>query len=380
MKVGIFTDTFIPQINGVTNTINKLIQFFIDAGIEYQLFAPKYNSDINGSNVDRSFSLRFILYPESRIAFPNTTRISSKLDFFHPDIIHVMTEFNMGIVGLNYGKKHGIPVISNYSTNYPQYMDYYKAKFLKQHAWNYMKWFHNQCDRTLCPSYVAQDLLHRNGIKNTGIFSRGIDSENFHPYHRNLQLRKTLGIHDKKSFLYVGRISHEKNLDVLCESYNMLKQKYGDSVALVITGDGPYLEKCEKSFPVDTIFTGFKQGIELSELYASCDYFVCPSTTETFGNVILEAMASGLVVIGADAGGVGEIIQDQKTGLKFQPHNAEALFHCMERVYLSPELGKILIQHAQEYCKTRSWKSIFDTLTEEYRSLAPRNVPWGRGD
>jgi len=369
MKVAVFTDTFLPQINGVTNTLNRLIQYFSDSDIEYRLFAPNYASAVTNSNVERFFSLKFILYPESRIAFPNTFRISAILDRFQPDIIHVMTEFNMGVAGLNYGKKHGIPVISNYTTNFPQYMDYYNANFLKQSVWNYMKWFHNQSDLTLCPSYVAQALLKENGIPNTGIFSRGIDIRNFHPYHRNIPLRKTLGIHEKKSFLYVGRIAFEKDLDVLCESYRLLKQKYGDSVAMVLTGDGPYLEKCKQSFPVDTIFTGFKQGIELFELYASCDFFVCPSSTETFGNVILEAMASGLSVIGADAGGVGEIIQDQQTGLKFESHNSESLFNCMEKVYQSPEVGDCISKQAQEFCKTRSWKSIFDKLTNTYREL-----------
>jgi len=369
MRVAVFTDTFLPQINGVTNTLNRLIQYFSDSDIEYRLFAPNYDSAVTNSNVERFFSLKFILYPESRIAFPNTFRISAILDRFQPDIIHVMTEFNMGVAGLNYGKKHGIPVISNYTTNFPQYMEYYNANFLKQSVWNYMKWFHNQSNLTLCPSYVAQKLLKENGIYNTGIFSRGIDIQKFNPCNRNIQLRKTLGILEKKSFLYVGRIAFEKDLDVLCEGYHLLKQKYGDLVALVLTGDGPYLDKCKQSLPEDTIFTGFKQGIELYELYASCDFFVCPSSTETFGNVILEAMASGLTVIGADAGGVGEIIQDQCTGLKFEPHNVESLFNCMEKVYQSPEFVHCISKQAQEFCDDRSWKSIFDKLTNTYGEL-----------
>ncbi len=372
MKVALFTDTYFPQINGVTNTLNKLIQFYQANGIEYKIFVPKYDADDDDCNILRFYSIKFFLYPENRVAFPNTFRITSALSDFRPDLIHIMTEFNMGLAGLNYGRKHGIPTISNYTTNFSQYMDYYKLPFLKPSVWNYMKWFHTQNDVTLCPSYSAQKLLHTNGIHNTKIFSRGIDSDNFHASHRSEQLRENLGIAGKTAFLYVGRVSFEKDLDVLCESYYAIHEKYGGKAALVITGDGPYLEKCKQMFPEDTVFTGFLKGPGLAEMYASCDIFVCPSSTETFGNVILEAMSSGLAVIGADAGGVGEIISHRNTGLKFSKRDESELTACMTEMLEDSSLVHILKRNGREYSILRSWDKIFEGLMNIYEDTIAR--------
>jgi glycosyltransferase involved in cell wall biosynthesis len=372
MKIAVFTDTYLPQINGVTNTLNKLIQYFVATGIEYRIFIPQYDTEILDHNIEHFYSIKLFFYPENRLAIPNSFRISSTLSKFQPDIIHIMTEFNMGIAGLNYGKRHGIPTISNYTTNFSQYTDYYKLNFLKQPIWNYMKWFHMQNDITLCPSNVARQLLNGQGIHNTQILSRGIDFKNFHPQNRNSHLRNELGISDKITFLYVGRVSLEKDLDILNKSYHAIQQKYKDRVAMVLTGDGPYLEKCKQIFPDDTIFTGFMKGKELSEIYASCDIFVCPSSTETFGNVVLEAMASGLPVIGADAGGVGEIIQHNVTGLKFAKRDSNKLTKCMAELADDIDLRDYLKTCGREYSTNRSWDKIFNGLVAIYNEILMR--------
>ncbi len=368
MKVALFTDTFNPQINGVTNTLNKLTGYFESSGIEYKIFAPRYDKD-EDFQAERIYSMKFFLYPECRIALPNIFRVSQVLSDFRPDIIHLMTEFNMGITGLYYGKKYNIPTISNYSTNFSQYTDYYKLDFLKQAIWDYMKWFHNQNNITLCPSKEAQKALARHDISNTAVFSRGIDSHSFNRAFRSDDLRRELGIENKLAFLYVGRVSVEKGLDVLSESYKNIKEEYGDKVALVITGDGPYMEKSRDMFPEDTIFTGFKKGIELSELYASCDIFVCPSATETFGNVILEAMSSGLPVIGADAGGVKEIIGHRYNGLLFRAMDAGDLYICMKELLENKLLAEHVKANGLNYGKNRSWESIIDGLVDIYKEV-----------
>ncbi|WP_342756671.1 glycosyltransferase family 1 protein [Kineothrix sedimenti] len=367
MKVALFADTYLPQINGVTNTLNKLTQYYKDNDIDYKVFVPEYDIKSEDYNIERFYSIKFVLYPENRIAFPNTFRISSTLSDFQPDIIHIMTEFNMGMAGLNYGKKHGIPTVSNYTTNFSQYSDYYGFNFMKQPIWNYMKWFHTQNDVTLCPSRSAQKLLHSQGIHNTRIFSRGIDFKSFHPMFRNNKLREQLGISDKIAFLYVGRISHEKDLDILSTSYESIHRKYNDRVAMIVTGDGPLLEKCRQMFPKDTIFTGFKKGKELSEIYASSDIFVCPSSTETFGNVILEAMSSGLPVIGADAGGVGEIIQHGVTGVKFAKRDSAELTQCMAQLVEDIDLSDYLSTNGREFAAGRSWEKVFNSLIDIYQ-------------
>ncbi|MFA9379001.1 MAG: glycosyltransferase family 4 protein [Lachnotalea sp.] len=369
MKVALFADTYLPQINGVTNTLTKLIQYYDTVGIEYKIFVPKYNAELEDHNIERFFSVKFIIYPENRVAIPNTSRISSALSAFQPEIIHIMTEFNLGIAGLNYGKKHNIPTISTYTTNFSQYAKYYNINFLKETIWNYLKWFHSQNNITLCPSTAAQKLLLSHGVYNTKILSRGIDYINFHPRNRSDFLRKHLGIASKTVFLYVGRVSYEKDLDILCESYYKIYKKHQESVALVITGDGPYLEKCKHLFPKNTIFTGFLKGNELSQIYASCDIFVCPSSTETFGNVFLEAMASGLPVIGADAGGVGELISHRVTGLKFPERNAKELEKCMTELLYDFDFRDYLKENGRELATSRSWEKIFDGLIDIYQEI-----------
>lgn len=374
MKIALFSDTFSPQINGVTNTLGKIIEYFNAHNIEYKVFAPKYDDDMD-SYTERFYSLKFFLYPECRIALPNSFRISRVLSEFKPDIVHAMTEFSMGITGLHFGKKHNIPTISNYSTNFSQYTDYFKVDFLKQTIWDYMRWFHNQNDLTLCPSYEAQKMLSQNGILNTQVFSRGIDSQNYNRSYRNGSLREKLGIRDKTAFLYVGRVSFEKDLDILSASYKSIKERYGDKAVLVIAGDGPYMEKCKSMFPEDTIFTGFLRGKDLSELYASCDIFVCPSSTETFGNVVLEAMASGLAVIGADAGGIKEIVEHKNNGLKFKARDSGELYHCMAELMENKNLSESLKTNGINFAKNRSWGKIIDSLINIYgQVLDERNT------
>ena len=370
MKVAIFTDTFLPQINGVTNTLNKLIEYYEANNIEYLIFAPDNDTEKNESyNIQRFFSIKFFLYPECRIAFPNTFKVSASLSSFKPDIIQLMTEFNMGMTGLMYGKKHGIPTVSNYTTNFCQYLNYYNLDFLNNSVWTYMRWFHNQNNLTLCPSEEIKFYLKKKGIANTDIFSRGIDSKKFNPELRSEDLRMQLGINNKLVFLYVGRVSPEKDLDILIDAYGQIYNKYRDKIALIITGEGPYLDKCKNDFPKNTIFTGFKKGRELAQIYASSDIFVFPSSTETFGNVVLEAMASGIPVIGADAGGVKNIIDHRINGLKFKARDMNELIGLMVKLIEDENLRNTLRTNARNTGLKRSWNKVFSGLMDTYNNI-----------
>lgn len=370
MKVAIFTDTFLPQINGVTNTLSKLAEYYEANNIKYLIFAPDNDVEKNGNcNIQRFFSIKFFLYPECRIAFPNTFRLSTLLSDFKPDIIQLMTEFNMGLAGLKYGKKHGIPTVSNYTTNFCQYLNYYNLDFLNNYIWTYLRWFHNQNDLTLCPSEEIKDYLKNKGISNTDIFSRGIDSEKFNPELRSEDLRRQLGINNKLVFLYVGRVSPEKDLDILIDAYREVYNKYGDKIALVVTGEGPYLDKCKNDFPKGTIFTGFKKGKELAQIYASSDIFAFPSSTETFGNVVLEAMASGVPVIGADAGGVKNTIKHKINGLKFKARHVNELIDLMVELIEDEDLRNTLSINARNTGLRRSWNKVFNGLMDTYNDI-----------
>lgn len=275
----------------------------------------------------------------------------------------------MGITGLKLGKKLGIPTVSNYTTNFAQYLRYYNLDILKNAAWSYMNWFHNQNELTLCPSAETKELIMNHGIQNVEIFSRGIDSVSFNAGLRSTELRQSLGINDKIVLLYVGRVAPEKDIDVLCESYREISDKYGDKVALIITGEGPELQRCKKEFPTSTIFTGYKKGKELAEIYSSSDIFVFPSPTETFGNVVLEAMASGLPVIAANAGGVKETVRNEVNGLLFRPGDSQELTHLIKKLIEDKSLRNSLRDGGNSTVLQRSWDNIFDGLIDTYNKV-----------
>lgn len=374
MKVALFTDTFLPQINGVTNTLTKLIEYYKARNIEYLIFTPDSYDKLNENiNIEKFISIKFILYPECRLSFPNVFRLKNSLLNFNPDIIHIMTEFNMGVAGLINGKKLGIPTVSNYTTNFAQYLKYYNLEILENASWNYMRWFHNQNNVTLCPSMETAKLLKNHDIENVGIFSRGIDSEKYNKSHRSRTLRKQLGIDDKIALLYVGRVAMEKDIDVLLKGYTKALEKYGDKISLIITGDGPELDRYKKSFPKGTIFTGYKKGHELVEIYASSDIFVFPSPTETFGNVVLEAMASGLPVIAANAGGVKDTVKNRINGLLFNTGDENQMFGLISEMIENKDLRNNLIKNADKTVSERTWESIFDGLINTYQEVIYNN-------
>ncbi|MDT8718169.1 glycosyltransferase family 1 protein [Clostridium sp. 19966] len=367
MKVAVFTDTFLPQVNGVTNTLKHLIKYFENKKIDYLIFAPdSYVECDDKFKVEKFLSIKFFIYPECRLAFPNLIRLKNSLIKFKADIIFNVTEFNMGMLGLYLGKKFDIPVISNYTTNFSQYLKYYNLSFLENNFWNYLKWFHTKHDLTLCPSKETRNLLKKQGIENVNIFSRGIDTENFTPSLRSESLRKSLQINNKIVLLYVGRISPEKDINILHEAYLKLLEKYPSKLALIITGDGPELLKYKKLFPPDTIFTGYKTGPSLSETYASSDIFAFPSPTETFGNVVLEALASGLPVAAPNAGGIKDIIKNEFNGLLFEAGNSKEFSDAIANIINNEFIRDRIIANGRKTALDRSWESIFDSLIYSY--------------
>ncbi|NMA06479.1 MAG: glycosyltransferase family 1 protein [Ruminococcaceae bacterium] len=367
MKIALFTDTFLPQVNGVTNTVLKMIDYFQSKNIEYKVFAPKYDDLAIPDSVEQFYSIKFFLYPDCRLAFPNFFRINKAFEEFQPDLVHNMTEFGMGKAGLFHAKRFGIPSISTYTTNFSKYLKYYNWEIIEDFADRYISGFHNKNFLTLCATAGTEKLLRSIGVSRIARFSRGVDTDLFSPAKRSMEFRKAHGLEDKVVFSYVGRIAAEKSLDILIDAYCRLHDIYGKKTALIMTGDGPCLDLCREKLPHDTVYTGFLTGEDLAVAYASADVFVCPSSTETFGNVVQEAMASGLAVLGADAGGVGENIRHGKTGLSFESGNADALYSDMVSLLLDENMRKALAAEGRAYALTRSWDSVFNELVEHYR-------------
>lgn len=368
MRVALFTDTFAPQVNGVTMTLSRLIDYWDHKNIDYIVFAPDASEDHDTSiRIKRIMSVPFPMYPECRISLSRYAKIEKQLVEFQPDLIHLATPFTLGLIGQRFGLRHKVPLVASYHTNFDQYLDYYKLPLLKKMFWSYTSWFHGQCERNYCPSTATKELLEDNGVTNVELWSRGIDTKQFSPRWKNNKVLEKYGIQDSKLLLlYVGRLAPEKDLDILLESYRTLPPDVAEQVHLIMVGDGPLMAKLAKEEYSNITWTGFLKGDTLSEIYASSDVFVFPSGTETFGNVALEAMASGLPVIGVEAGGVTDLITHFKDGLLCRPRSVESFREGINLLVRNPHLRLQMAYFARLSAGKRDWHSEFSRLMDSY--------------
>jgi glycosyltransferase involved in cell wall biosynthesis len=370
MKIAFFTDSYAPEINGVTNTLSKLGSYLDKRHIQQLVIAPDYDGDnpcldSEYRTVHRYRGITTALSPKSRLAFPPFWEINGMLDNFKPDIIHVTTEFGIGFRGMRYALDRDIPLVMSYHTDYCKYLKYHNLELMQPVIKNYLDWYYSFPDRILVPSRNTFAELQKKGYRNLDIWSRGIDISCFNPKYRNENLRKTLA-GDKFIFLYVGRLSAEKNLDMLLDAAAEIERRFPGRAQFVFTGDGPYAEKIKNSPAANLVFTGFKRGEELSEIYASADCFAFPSGTETFGNVVLEAMASGLPVAAVGSGGVTDFLSHRHNALLCAPDNREAFTNNLINIMENEKLRGILSENAQKTARLRDWDSIFDNLVDVY--------------
>ena len=371
MKIAYFTDTYLPQINGVTNTLKKLSDYLDDKSIDCMFFCPEYPEGITDGEdkLKRFKSVKFPLYPECRLSIPFYTNVCKIANSFKPDIIHLVTEMGIGLRGLQYARQHNIPLVSSFHTNFDVYLKYYNLEYLEDFAWGFFRWFHNFSLANFCPSNDTRETLEQRGIKNVKIWSRGIDADKFNPALKNKDLRKSFNARKKPLFLYVGRVAAEKDLDILTESINNVNRLYPKKSEFVIVGDGPYTNEMKKDLPENVHFTGYKKGKELHEIYATCDAFVFPSSTETFGNVVLEAMASGLPVIAVNSGGVKDSVKDGYNGIMCEPRDAGSFTKGVGAFIENPGLFDVMGKNARDFALTKSWDSIFSTLVSDYTEV-----------
>ncbi|MFD1739256.1 glycosyltransferase family 4 protein [Bacillus salitolerans] len=375
MKIAIFTDTFAPQVNGVARTLKRFTDYLDQQGIDYKVFAPDCTKDeeLFSTHIHRFTSLPFFLYPECRLALPNMLHVRNQLSQFKPDIIHVATPFNVGLCGIHYAKKLNIPLVGSYHTDFDQYLEYYDLQFLSTLLWKYMTWFHRSFLKTFVPSQETKEQLRRHGFTNLHVWSRGVDGSVFKPLESTQQLRQKYDIHEKYILSYVGRLAPEKDVDTLLGIMNQLPLALQHNVRFLIVGDGPSKADLERQVPTNVTFTGYLGGQELAEVYAGSDLFIFPSPTETFGNVVLEALACGTPVVGANSGGVKNIIKNGITGILCEPKKVSSFVHAIESLLSNDELRKNMQHEARTYALTQTWDSIFESLLYEYETALHRS-------
>ena len=327
LRVAHFTDTF-AEINGVALTIQQQIELAKKYGKDMTCVTCNAGPLMPGAkNFQPVGSFAMPEYPELTLAYPPFLKMLAwcfEQDF---DCILTATPGPMGLAGLAIARILKIPVYGTYHTAFPQYVRLFtEDTSMEEAAWRYMRWFYGQMDAIYAPSQSTAVELAAHGINRDMIVvhPRGVDAERFQPGHRN-GFFDALGLSRNFKLLYVGRVSREKSLDVLAEAFRIVHAHRPD-IRLVIVGDGPYLEEMRAQLDgLPVVFTGYLKGQKLAEAYAGADLFVFPSATDTFGNVVLEAQASGLPVVVTSSGGPREAMQPGRTGLVVPPHDARAL-------------------------------------------------------
>ncbi|HEY4219115.1 MAG TPA: glycosyltransferase family 1 protein [Gemmatimonadaceae bacterium] len=375
MRVALFTDTFVPQINGVARTLGRTVATLRSRGHSVRVFAPQ-DPDASGVAADpnvRHFPSRpFWAYRQLRLALPRTSVVERELLQWRPDVVHLATPFGVGLAGRAAARRIGVPIITSYHTSLAAYAKFYGLGALASPGWAFLRWFHNSGRRTLCPTEaIGRDLTAR-GFRNISLWSRGVDAEQFSPSHRSETLRRSWGASPATTVVaYVGRLAREKGLDTALAAMRRLVEQQLD-VVCVVAGDGPYESECRRLAPRGTIFTGRIEGPTLSETYASCDAFIFPSTTDTFGNVVLEAMASGLAVVAADVPQTREVLGG--AGLVVPPSDPVGFSTALAGFASNPAyLGRIRAD-ALRSARHRSWQAVFDRLVADYYAVT-RGLP-----
>jgi glycosyltransferase involved in cell wall biosynthesis len=365
MRIAIVSEVFLPKIDGITNRLAHTTAELVRAGHEVLVFAPEPTIEEHaGARVVGVPSLPFPPYPGLRAGLPDP-RILLELARFRPQVLHAVGPVCLGVFGMAAARALRIPVVASYHTDLPAYLPEYGLGFAQRAAWPLLRRVHNAAVSNLCPSSHTQRELRAHGIQNVGIWRGGVDTYLFHPAKRSLEMRFRLtgGRLDRPVALYVGRLSPEKNLEVLRGISDALP-----GLRLALVGDGPARAKLERSFagrPVQ--FLGFLRGEELATAFASADLFVMPSTTETLGFVVLEAMSSGLPVVAARAGGIPDLVQDGENGLLYDPAEPAAAAKAVAELLSHPGKRLDLAEQARRSAERCTWEQETRQLVDEYR-------------
>lgn len=379
MRIALFSETYLPQRNGVALILDRLVSHLTHRGHEVLVAAP-FSWHPRGEAalppnacIIRVPGVPLPRYPDLTIAMPYARRVLRAVRDFEPDVIHLATEYTVGLTGLRAAKALGIPAVTSFHTNIPGYLPFYGFGWARESCWRYLRWFHNRAAVTLCPSETTRQILLERGFRNVRIWGRGVDTALFAPAHREDGVRRRHGPDNALHLLYVGRLTPEKDLAMLFDAYQRVTAREPTRpVHLVLVGDGAYSPKTQASAPRDVTFTGYLEGRALSEAYSSADVFVFPSRVETLGNVVLEALASGLPVVGVSEGGTVENVHDGVNGVLCEPGDPGAFADGILRLVSDSDLRQRLSRNARAWAEERSWDAAFEPLIRSYEELASR--------
>lgn len=357
MKVAIISDTYHPDINGVVNTIDHIEKELLQKELDFRIFSPGYVEEID--EIHHHFkSMKFWFYNKLNFSFMTFKTFKEAVDSYAPDVLHVMTEGPLGVLATRYAKSLNIPYVASYTTDLPNYFKYYTFDLFKPGLYLYLKNIHDYAHCNLVPSEYSLRQLEKMGTTNNVKWQRGVDTNRFYPKDNKV-------IDQEIKLLYVGRIAKEKNIETLLDMAKELNRE-GFSYELNIVGNGPIFDELIAQDIQNVNFLGVKEGEELGKIYRENDLFVFASEHETFGNVILEAMASGLPVVAAYKGGVRENLHDGENGIAIYDNVGEEYVQAIKYIFKEKGRYEYLRSNAVKYVQDKTWQSLVDQLVRYY--------------
>ena len=370
MKVAYFTESLYPHVDGVSRTLARLFDTLTRRSVDFRVFSP-FVPDASVSWSPRVRSVRYLSfppYPDYRVSLPGGAEVQAELDHFGPDLIHVVSPTPMAVWAQRYARRRGIPVVSSFHTHFVSYFRYYGVRPLEPLGWRMLRWFYRRCARVYAPTYSIVDELAAEGIHDVELWTRGIDLAAFSPAARDPSLRAELGVDEGRPLLLlVSRLVKEKDLGDLVEVDRLLRER-GVAFRLGFVGEGPMRGELQSRLP-DAAFAGHQAGTALARWYASADVFVFPSTTETLGNVVLEALASGLPAVVVDRGGPRDLIDAGRTGYVARANDPEDIADRLQPLLTDRDLRERMGLAARAAASDRDWEAINGRLLDSYREV-----------
>lgn len=374
LRIAVVTETYPPEINGVAMTISRMVEGLRQRHV-VELVRPRQNDQ---DSAKHELTLQEVLvrgfpiprYPGLKLGLPAKQRLIKLWTAQRPDVVHLVTEGPLGSSALSAARKLGIPVSSDFHTNFHSYSRHYGFGWLQKTVAAYLRNLHNRTDTTLVPTQELRDTLAHEGYQNLQVVARGVDTTLFHPSKRSEKLRLQWGVvaDDELAVIYVGRISAEKNMPLVLRAFGAM-QAMNPKLKLVLVGDGPVRAELQRQNP-EYIFAGMRTGEDLAAHYASGDIFLFPSITETYGNVTVEAMASGLAVVAYRYAAAAEHIKHGENGLHAEYGNEEEFIK--QSCGLASEAGRVerLRWQAHQTMLKLDWQNIVDEFEQALAQLA----------
>lgn len=363
LRVAVVTETYPPEINGVARTLARMVEGLHGRHHDLQVVRPR---QAGAAALPRQRFEEFLVqgipiprYPELRMGLPSKRSLVRLWTLQRPDIVHVATEGPLGWSALSAAQQLGIPVSSDFRTNFHAYTQHYGMGWLQRPMTAYLRAFHNRAACTMVPTERLKVELQGLGFERLEVVARGVDTDLFQPNKRSLALRERWGVQPSDLVMAcVGRLAVEKNLSLLLEAFRAVQQQR-PGTRLLLVGDGPLRSQLQAACP-EALFAGQRNGEDLAAHYASADFFVFPSLTETFGNVTVEALASGLPVVAFDYAAAGQLVETGRNGLLCPVGAPAALIEGARRLAADDALRQALAPAARATALAHGWDPVID--------------------